>query len=159
MFFVTYKINSFPIDPLSVDEVRTSMSVSNGCDILLALAWITGKEISMLDRFPEVSFADVTECTNKERRGMFVCTGQDGNDNIFKNALHFYMPNGKPQTFDCIYLEAKPKLVGKSIIKGNRVLLITDCKLAMYTPHRENTRDLHQIQMSLTFLCRHDIPP
>jgi len=132
------------------------MRVSNGCDILLALAWITGKEISMLDRFPEVLFADVTECTNKERRGMFVYTGQDGNDNIF-NALHFYMPNGKPQTFDCIYLEAKPKLVGKSIIKRNRVLLITDCELAMYIPHRENTRDL-QIQMSLTFLCC-QIPP
>ena len=98
MFFVTYKINSFPIDPLSVDEVRKSMRVSNGCDILLALAWITGKEISMLDRFPEVLFADVTECTNKERRGMFVCTGQDENGNIF-NALHFYMPNGKLQTF------------------------------------------------------------
>ena len=70
MFFVTYKINSFPIDPLSVDEVRKSMRVSNGCDVLLALAWITGKEISMLERFPEVLFADVTECTNKERRGM-----------------------------------------------------------------------------------------
>ena len=67
------------------------------------------------------------------------CTGQDGNGNIF-NALHCYMPNGKPQTFDWIYLEVMPKLVGTSIIKRNRVL-ITDGEHAMYIPHCENTRD------------------
>jgi len=114
----------FSLDSLSVEEVRSSMRVNSGCDVLLALAWITGKELSMLERFPEILFADVTECTNKERRGMFIVAGQDGNGNIF-NALHCYMPNGKPQTFDWIYAEAMPKLVGTSIIERNRVL-ITD---------------------------------
>ena len=56
------------------------MRVNSGCDVLLALAWITGKELSMLERF-----ADVTECTNKERRGMFIVAGQDGNGNIFND--------------------------------------------------------------------------
>ena len=115
------------------------MGVNSGCDVLFALAWITGKELSMLERFPEILFADVTECTNKERRGMFIVAGQDGNGNIF-NALHCYMPNGKPQTFDWIYAEAMPKLVRTSIIERNRVLM-TDGELAMYIPHRENARD------------------
>ena len=69
---------------------------------------------------------------------MFIVAGQEGNGNIF-NALHCYMPNGKPQTFDWIYAEATPKLVGNSIIERNQVLF-TDGELAMYIPHRENTR-------------------
>ena len=78
-------------------------------------------------------------CEQKKKMDDVCCTGQDGNGNIF-NALHCYMPNGKPQTFDWIYLEVMPKLVGTSIIKRNRVL-ITDGEHAMYIPHCENTRD------------------
>ena len=83
-------------DPADLDMagIRRAMSVGKGQSVLLAFAWITGEERKMLEKFPELITFDVTENTNKEKRGLFVGTGQDGNGKLFI-ALHSFMPNAQ----------------------------------------------------------------
>ena len=57
---------------------------------MLAFAWIMGEELQMVSKFPEMIIFDGTELTNKEKRGLFVGTGQDGHNKIFI-ALHSFM--------------------------------------------------------------------
>eukprot|EP00979_Chaetoceros_neogracilis_P000993 scaffold191_cov273-Chaetoceros_neogracile.AAC.8 len=55
---------------LNIEEVRKSMSINNNQSVLLAFAWITGDELRMLERFPELITFDVTEKTNNEKRSL-----------------------------------------------------------------------------------------
>ena len=68
---------------LNIDDIRAQMSINNGQEILLAFAWISEEELSLVKRFPEFFALDVTERTNVEKRSMFLVTGQDGNNKLF----------------------------------------------------------------------------
>ena len=63
---------------MDIEAIRDSMKVKEHQKVLLAFAWITGRELSFLKRFPEFLAADVTERTNREKRGLFLIVGQDG---------------------------------------------------------------------------------
>ena len=117
---------------MDIGAVRKSMSISDRQKVLLAFAWITGKEISLLRRFPEFLTADVTERTNREKRGLFLVLGQDGNNKSFV-AFHCYIPNSKMDTFDWIYTHAIPELASPTILCGNEVF-ITDGEDALFAP-------------------------
>lgn len=107
---------------MNIDNIRESMKVKDGQDILFAFAWTTKKEAEMARKFPEIFVMDVTEKTNIEKRGTFVVTGIDGNNKIFI-ALHCFMPNGFMETYDWIYDYAFPLLVGEHIITDNGMVV------------------------------------
>lgn len=65
------------------------MHINDNQEVLLSFAWITGEELQMVSKFPEMIIFDGTELINKEKRGLFVGTGQDGNNRIFI-ALHSF---------------------------------------------------------------------
>jgi hypothetical protein len=117
---------------LNIDDIRQTMKINDGQDVLLAFAWTTAKEAEMAKKFPEVFVMDVTEKTNVEKRGTFIVTGIDGNNKIFI-ALHCFMPNGFMETYDWIYDYAFPLLVGEDAIANNEVVL-TDGEYALYDP-------------------------
>ena len=123
---------------MDIKAVRESMNIRDKQSMLLAFAWITGKELSLLRRFPEFLCGDVTERTNKEKRGLFLVTGQDGNNKSFI-ASHCYLPNSKMDTFDWIYTHAIPELATTAILLGNEVF-ITDGEDALFAPFINSTK-------------------
>ena len=117
---------------LNIEEVRKSMSINDNQSVLLAFAWITGDELRMLERFPELITFDVTEKTNNEKRGLFVGVGQDGNGKLFIG-LHCFMPNAQLVSYNWIYEHAIPELWTEEILRCNEVVL-TDGEVNLYSP-------------------------
>lgn len=117
---------------IDIDKIRLSMRINDNQEVLLAFAWITGEELQMVSKFPEMIIFDGTEQTNKEKRSLFVGTGQDGNNKIFL-ALHSFMPNSQMSAFHWIYEYAIPCLWSLETITNNDVV-ITDGEDALYGP-------------------------
>ena len=118
------------------------MKVKNGQQVLLAFAWMTGRELRMFEKFPEMLCADVTEKTNLEKRGLFIVTGQDGNGKGFI-CFHCFMPNSQMDSFQWIFSEAIPQLLGNKAedILGRNEVVITDGELALFSPLQTETED------------------
>jgi hypothetical protein len=116
----------------SIDLIRSSMKIEDSEDVLLAVSWVSKSEIDLLTRFPSVIVVDVTEKTNREKRGLFVATGIDGNNKIFPT-LHSFMPNAKMNSFAWIYNHAIPELWPKECIERCEVM-ITDGEHSLYAP-------------------------
>ena len=119
-------------DQENIKSIRKNMGLNDGQEVLLAFAWISGEERKMLSKFPELVTFDVTEKTNKEKRGMFVGTGQDGTGRIFI-ALHSFMPNAQMTSFNWIYKHAVPALWTNDVVTNTEVA-ITDGEYALYGP-------------------------
>mmetsp|Transcript_2524 Transcript_2524/g.2829 ORF Transcript_2524/g.2829 Transcript_2524/m.2829 type:complete len:364 (+) Transcript_2524:2-1093(+) len=116
-------------EDLNIDEVREAMKVNQ---VLLAFAWTSGEEKKMLSLFPELITFDVTEKTNKEKRGLFLAVGLDGMGKIFI-PMHCFMPNSQMTSFHWVYKHAIPNLWGDEILKRVEVV-ITDGEHALYAP-------------------------
>jgi len=99
-------------EDLNIDEVREAMKVNQ---VLLAFAWTSGEEKKMLSLFPELITFDVTEKTNKEKRGLFLAVGLDGMGKIFI-PMHCFMPNSQMTSFHWVYKHAIPNLWGDEIL-------------------------------------------
>lgn len=123
---------------MDIEAIRDSMKVKEHQKVLLAFAWITGRELSFLKRFPEFLAADVTERTNREKRGLFLIVGQDGNNKTFV-AFHCYISNAKLDTFNWIYNMAIPQLASRDITLGNEVF-VTDGEDALFSPFLNATK-------------------
>jgi hypothetical protein len=123
------KIND---DESNIDLIRSSMTISDNEDVLLAVSWVSTSELDILSKFPSIIVLDVTEKTNREKRGLFVATGIDGNNKIFP-ALHSFMPNAKMNSFAWIYNHAIPELWPKDCIEKCEVM-ITDGEHSLYAP-------------------------
>jgi len=106
---------------LNIEGICRCMSVNDGQSVLLAFAWIIGEERKMLEKFPELVTFDVTKNINKEKRGLFIGTGQDGNGKLFI-ALHSFMPNAQNGSFNWIYKYAIPELWTEDFVKRNQVV-------------------------------------
>ena len=119
-------------DNLDIDAVRKSMSVNRGNQILLAFAWTTSQELKLLKRYPDFISIDVTEKTNKEKRGLLLAAGVDGNRKAFI-CLHVFMPNAQMRSFGWIYKNAIPTLWGDHVLQHVKVV-ITDGEQALYMP-------------------------
>ena len=122
----------------SIMEIRHAMQIHDNQDVLLAFAWTTDVEISMLLKFPELLTMDVTEKTNKEKRGLFMVVGQDGNGSIF-TAMHCFMPNARFESYQWIYSYAASALWPPDVIKQIECI-ITDGEPALYSPLENEIR-------------------
>ena len=140
---------------LDIDTIRENMSLNNGQEILLAFAWISEEELSLVKRFPDFFAMDVTERTNIEKRSMFLVTGQDGNNKIFI-ALHCFMPNAQMDSFNWIYDYAMPLLIGEETLLMNKVT-ITDGEDALYTPLVNQTEREGPWQNSKHYRCTYHL--
>lgn len=120
------------IEDYSINQIRESMRISDSQEVLLAIAWCTEYEISMIQKFPELITFDVTEKTNNQKRGLFVGTGLDGNGQIFP-CIHVFMPNSQISSYGWIYNHAIPSIWGKETI-SNIQAIGTDGEYAMYSP-------------------------
>ena len=123
---------SAPLMKNTIADIRKSMQLSNSQQVLLAFAWVSGEELSMVKRFPEMFMFDVTERTNIEKRGMFLATGIDGLGKIFIG-LHCFMPNAQAVSYNWIYKVAIPTLWGNETVECVEVA-ITDGEDALYSP-------------------------
>ena len=116
--------------PMSIKDIRKSMMISDGQEVLLALAWASGEEKLLFQKYPHVIYADITEKTNIEKRSLFNFIGKDGNNRIFP-CFHCYMPNSTVEQFHWVYDHAFPMVVGRKAIETNEVF-ITDGERNMY---------------------------
>ncbi len=123
--------------------------------VLLAFAWMTGKEISFFRRFPEFLAGDVTERTNNEKRGLFLLTGKDGNNKTFI-ACHCYLPNSKMDSFDWLYRIAIPSLASQQVVLGNEVFL-TDGEDSLYSPYINQSMINSAWQNSRHYRCSYHL--
>ena len=121
-----------PEDDLDIQSVRKSLMVDDGCNILLAFAWMTGAEKKLLCQFPDFISIDVTEKTNKEKRGLLLAAGIDGNCRTL-TCLHVFMPNSQMRSFGWVYQVAIPHLWSNDILRKVSVV-ITDGEQALYLP-------------------------
>jgi len=140
---------------LNIDDIRAQMSINNGQEILLAFAWISEEELSLVKRFPEFFALDVTERTNVEKRSMFLVTGQDGNNKLFI-VLHCFMPNAQMDSFNWIYDYAMPLLIGEETLLKNKAT-ITDGENALYSPLVNQTEKLGPWQNSKHYRCTYHL--
>ncbi len=100
--------------------------------MLLAFAWVTDEELSLVQRFPEFLSADVTERTNIEKRGLFLMTGLDGNNSTFIG-MHAFIPNAQMDSFDWLYTSAIPDLISEKTCLENECV-VTDGEDALFMP-------------------------
>lgn len=117
---------------MNIQEIRSSMKINDSQDVLLAFAWVTGEELELVRKFPELFMIDVTEKTNKEKRGLVIGTGIDGLGRIF-SGIHCFIPNAKEDTFFWIYDVALRELWGEEIISKVQVI-ITDGESCLFSP-------------------------
>ena len=117
---------------MNISDIRKSMEINDGQDVLLGFAWVTGEELKTLAKFPEFLAIDVTEKTNKEKRGLFVGTGLDGQGKIFLG-FHCFMPNAQQVSFNWVYKYALPALWSEELIAKIQVI-VSDGEKAMYGP-------------------------
>ena len=117
---------------MNITEIREAMNVNNKQKILLSFAWISDAERDSMKKFGYFVTFDCTDKTNKEKRSLFIGTGQDGNGKLF-SALHCYMPNAQLDSFQWIYKIAIPFLWGSEVVKKLNVV-ITDGERNLYSP-------------------------
>lgn len=73
------KLNPTDIPGLDAAEIRARLRLSDSKKLLLLFAWTVDDELRLFRMHPEVHSWDVTKKTNKEKRGLLMATGKDGN--------------------------------------------------------------------------------
>ncbi len=126
------KLNIGEDDAFDIAGIRKEMQVRSSQKVLLAFAFATEDELRLVSKFPQFFAFDVTEKTNKEKRGLLVGTGIDGLGKIFI-ALHCYMPNSQMTSYGWVYRIAIPTLWGDCVVQKMKVI-ITDGEDALYRP-------------------------
>ena len=127
---------------MSIKDIRKSMLLSDGQEVLLSIAWATAEEKALYQKHPHVIYADITEKMNREKRSLFNFVGKDGNNKIFP-CFHCFMPNSSVEQFQWVYDHGFPMIVGREAIKANQVF-ITDGERNMY----ETVRNLSEMPSS-----------
>ena len=113
-------------------RIREHLKIRDDQSILLAVAWVTDKEAKFAQKFPEVFFVDATSSTNVEKRELVLVCGKDSCNAGF-TAMRIFVPSEKQWVYNWIYMDAIPKLLGKSTTLRNR-LILTDGDRNNYTP-------------------------
>ena len=136
----------------TIAEIRKSMKVSEGTEVLLAIAWISGEEKELFRRFPTVVSADITEKLNKEKRPTFIFVGLDGNNKLFP-CFRCFLPNSSLEMFNWAYERAFVLMMGEEQVKLNKVFL-TDGEFNMYYAMDLVTDTHGPWKNTKTFRCR-----
>jgi hypothetical protein len=135
---------------MDAKEVREALLVDNSENILLAIAWITNKDMRLFHLFPEVTFWDTQQKTNRERRPCFLGCGKDSENRCF-TYLRAFMPSECRWVFDWLYSKAMPTLLGRIYLQKT-ILSLTDGDNNKYG-HLENWIKAGTFAMSDYGLC------
>jgi hypothetical protein len=121
-------------DPIFLDarETREALRVKNSDQILLAVAWVCDEEKRLFMLFPEVTFWDTAQKTNREKRPIFLAAGKDSRNKTF-TYLRAFMPSECTWVFNWLYETAMPALLGASVLKDTN-LSLTDGDKNEYGP-------------------------
>ena len=114
----------------TIKNIRKSLKISDGTEVLLAIAWVSGEEKELFHRFPTVISADITEKLNREKRPTFIFVGADGNNKLFP-CFRCFLPNSSLEMFNWCYEKAFSILMKKEDVLLNKVFL-TDGEFNMY---------------------------
>ncbi|MGH7955280.1 MAG: hypothetical protein ACREOZ_04900 [Gloeomargaritales cyanobacterium] len=131
-------------------RIREELQLSDSQSLLLAVAWVTDSERRLINKHPEVLFMDVTAQTNKEKRGLFLVAGKDGNSKGFTGA-RIFLPSEQLWVFHWIFSHCLPSLLTEQVIAMNQ-LVITDGDSDAYIPLR-NLMQTRKIWKGTHSLC------
>ncbi len=124
---------------LEAKEVREALRVDDSENILLAIPWVTNESVRLFRLFPEVTFFDTQQKTNRERRLCFLGCGKDSENRVFTYFWAF-MPSECRWMFDWLYSKAMPILLG--IIHVQKTILsLTDGDSNEYNPLEEAIKE------------------
>ena len=126
-----YNVDARSISNDDVKCWRDELKVTDGKEILVALAWVHEDEMRNISLFPEFLSIDVTFGVNKERRNLLRVCGIDGNFKVF-TAFNCFMPSKQFRAYDWVCRVAFPKLVGIETLKFNS-LITSDQESPLYT--------------------------
>ena len=113
-----------------VVNVKTNLWDTDDQSMLLAVAWVTDEELSLMQMFLEVWFMDVTLGTNKEGRCLFLVCGKNSNNKGF-TGVSIFVPSEQHWMFDWIFMDCLPTLLSHVIVQHN-TLCVTDEDPQMY---------------------------
>jgi hypothetical protein len=111
-------------DPIFLDamETREALQVKDSDQIHLAVAWVCDEEKRLFMLFPEVTFWDTTQKTNREKRPIFLAAGKDSWNKKF-TYLRAFMPSECTWLITWLYKTAMPTLLGASVLKETNLPL------------------------------------
>jgi hypothetical protein len=121
--------NSIFLDAL---DVREALRVEDGERVLLAVAWVCDAECRLFRLFPEVTFWDSAQKTNREKRPLFLACAKDSENRSF-TYLRAFMPSECQWVFEWLYTKAMPVLLGHESLKKTK-LSLTDGDKNEYGP-------------------------
>ena len=104
-----------------VTYLRKALKVQGGAKVLLAIVWTNKDALRYSLAFPERLIIDTTYKSNIEKRALFLGTGITSCNKTFI-ALQAYLPNERAWTFQWMFEEAIPKLLGKRFTLRNCLL-------------------------------------
>ena len=104
------------------NTIRHALTLSGSSKILLAVAWTSDELRRFAEMYPEVTSTDITEKTCAERRPLILDAGSDSENRNFTSCFAF-LPSKARWTVDWYFSVAKPALLSKRAIAGNRVCL------------------------------------
>jgi hypothetical protein len=124
---------------MDAKEVREALLVDDSENILLAIAWVTNEGVRLFRLFPEVTFWDTQQKTNRERRPCFLGCGKDSENRCF-TYLWAFMPSECRWVFDWLYSKAMPTLLGRTYLQKT-ILSLTDGDTNEYGPLQEGIKE------------------
>jgi hypothetical protein len=96
--------------------VREALLVDNSENILLTITWVTNKGVCLFRLFPEVTFWDTQQKTNREKRPCFLGCGKDSENRCF-TYLGAFMPSECRWVFHWLYSKAMHTLLGRTYLQ------------------------------------------
>lgn len=73
------KLRASDFPELEPERIREQCTLSAEKKLLLLFAWAHDEELRLFKMHPETLQWDVTNKTNREKRGLLIATGLDGN--------------------------------------------------------------------------------
>jgi MULE transposase domain/SWIM zinc finger len=107
-----------------VSTIRRSMDIPDTNQVLLAAVWTSDPQRRLYTLFPEVTAADVTEQTNKEKRPLLLLGGLTSDNESFTFCQAF-LPSQQKWVFDWFFSTAVPALFSQETLHRT-TLMLTD---------------------------------
>ena len=98
------------------------LEVQEDQKLMIAFAWVIPSAKRLFLLFPEVVFVDITECTDVEKRKLFVLTIETPTGKVYV-IIRAKLPNQTNWIFKWLFLDCLPKLLGKKAIRRCRLIL------------------------------------
>ena len=134
-----------------IKSLRTEMNYKDDTEIVLILSFASDEMIRMVNMFPEVFFMDVTCCTNRQNKPLFLMVLKDANGEAHIGNISV-LPSEKRWVFNEIFKTVFIELYGESTIRRNR-LMLTDEDSAEVEPIMNSIATIDAYRGSVHMLC------